>query len=81
MVPVNTERTYEDLTITSPQERLRIFGQKDHIRSYGRDFIDRIKETGFKASTYTPFDILNKEDAVRMGIAKGTDELFYCLKY
>lgn len=39
--------TYEDLNITDPLERERIFGQKDHLRLYGEDFSDMLKKAGF----------------------------------
>ncbi len=43
--------TYEDLSKTTESERLRHFGQKDHLRVYGKtDFIDLLKNTGFKVS-------------------------------
>ena len=29
----NPDETYEDPTITSPEARLRAFGQEDHVRS------------------------------------------------
>jgi SAM-dependent methyltransferase len=47
--PVNLDRnkTYEDPAITSPEERLKHFGQKDHVREYGRDYADRLREAGF----------------------------------
>jgi SAM-dependent methyltransferase len=47
--PVNLDRatTYEDRSITSPDERLKHFGQKDHVREYGRDYADRLRNTGF----------------------------------
>ena len=47
--PVNIDRavTYEDKTITSPEERLKHFGQKDHVREYGRDYADRMRSVGF----------------------------------
>jgi ubiquinone/menaquinone biosynthesis C-methylase UbiE len=38
----SSDRTYEDGTITSPTERTREFGQSDHVRVYGRDFLDRV---------------------------------------
>jgi SAM-dependent methyltransferase len=39
--PIDNDReeTYEDFTITSPDERKKIFGQEDHVRIYGRDYI------------------------------------------
>ncbi|MDQ2976130.1 MAG: class I SAM-dependent methyltransferase [Acidobacteriota bacterium] len=40
--------TYEDKSITSPQEREKAFGQWDHLRIYGADFVDRVRAAGFK---------------------------------
>ena len=49
------EDTYEDNSITDKKERAKIFGQYDHVRIYGRDYFDRLKEAGFivKAVDYT----------------------------
>jgi SAM-dependent methyltransferase len=41
------ERTFEDPAITAPAERLRMFGQADHVRIYGHDFFDRLRDCGF----------------------------------
>ncbi|HWS87108.1 MAG TPA: class I SAM-dependent methyltransferase [Pyrinomonadaceae bacterium] len=40
--------TYEDPSITSPEERERAFGQWDHLRIYGDDFVDRVRAAGFR---------------------------------
>ena len=40
------EQTYEDDSITDPEERTRIFGQYDHRRIYGADYTDRLREAG-----------------------------------
>jgi SAM-dependent methyltransferase len=42
------EVTYEDPAITTPEARWRAFGQKDHVRIYGRDYIQRIESAGFR---------------------------------
>jgi len=41
------EHTLEDPTVTDPAERERLFGQKDHVRQYGRDYAARLREAGF----------------------------------
>jgi hypothetical protein len=48
-VPVNDniEKTIEDLSITDPKERERIFGQYDHVRWHGLDYADRLRSVGF----------------------------------
>ena len=43
------EKTFEDDSITDPDERTRIFGQYDHRRIYGADYTDRLREAGFDA--------------------------------
>lgn len=60
--PVDPSRaeTFEDDSITDPDERTRIFGQYDHRRIYGRDYADRLRGAGFEveevdyAATFTP---------------------------
>lgn len=47
-VPMAGEHTLEDPTVTSPRERKRLFGQCDHVRSYGRDFAGRLEQAGFR---------------------------------
>jgi SAM-dependent methyltransferase len=42
------EMTYEDFSLTTPKERLRHFGQKDHVRVYAKnDFIKKLENAGF----------------------------------
>lgn len=45
---LNREVTYEDFSITSPEERSKHFGQYDHVRVYGRDYFNRLRSAGFK---------------------------------
>jgi SAM-dependent methyltransferase len=40
--------TYEDFSITLPAERIKHFGQYDHVRVYGSDYFDRLRAVGFK---------------------------------
>jgi len=48
--------TDEDLSITSPEERLRRFGQHDHVRMFGQDFSDRLRQAGFAVREVTEAD-------------------------
>ncbi|MEJ2162099.1 MAG: methyltransferase domain-containing protein, partial [Robiginitalea sp.] len=41
------EHTFEDPGITDREERRKIFGQYDHVRVYGRDYFDILREAGF----------------------------------
>jgi len=44
---LSREKTFEDNTITNPRERAKIFGQYDHLRIYGRDYFDKLRDVGF----------------------------------
>lgn len=50
-VPVVRERTIEDPGESDPARRLERFGQEDHVRSYGPDFLDRLSEAGLRPET------------------------------
>ncbi|MBK6610711.1 MAG: methyltransferase domain-containing protein [Sphingobacteriales bacterium] len=44
---LDSNQTIEDLTITDPKERERLFGQNDHVRIYGNDKKERLESVGF----------------------------------
>lgn len=64
--PVNLDRavTYEDNSITAPEDRLKHFGQKDHVREYGRDYADRLRSVGFRVEEVTLTDYVSTEQIV-----------------
>jgi SAM-dependent methyltransferase len=45
-------QTLEDPNVTTDEERTRLFGQKDHLRRYGRDYFTRLRSTGFEVVTH-----------------------------
>lgn len=45
---LSLKSTYEDFSIIAPEERMKHFGQYDHVRIYGRDYFDRLKKVGFQ---------------------------------
>jgi SAM-dependent methyltransferase len=49
IAPVDRTRaeTLEDPRVILPQERARLYGQDDHVRLYGRDYISRLERAGF----------------------------------
>ena len=61
-VPIdfNNPVTYEDKSITDPDEREKHFWQKDHLRLFGLDFKDWLAQAGFDVTVdkfqerYTP---------------------------
>ncbi|GAB4507283.1 MAG: class I SAM-dependent methyltransferase [Allomuricauda sp.] len=65
------EQTFEDNTITDRKERARIFGQYDHVRIYGRDYFDKLRNAGFKVEEVDYTNTLPKEDVEKYCLAKG----------
>ncbi|MDG2152658.1 MAG: methyltransferase domain-containing protein, partial [Crocinitomicaceae bacterium] len=56
---MNREVTYEDKSITSPEEREKHFWQKDHVRLFGKDYPNYLEKSGFKVDEFdlnTEFD-------------------------
>ena len=47
--------TYEDETITSPDERVIHFGYTEDVRLYGTDFIQRVRNAGFDVQVHVAF--------------------------
>jgi SAM-dependent methyltransferase len=79
LVPITADATFEDPSITDPQERLRAFGQEDHVRRYGPDYLDRLREAGFDVRVSKVHDFLATDDINKMGIDTG-EEIFFCTK-
>jgi SAM-dependent methyltransferase len=44
--------TYENSNIQSEKDRARHFGQHNHVRYYGRDFIERFEKAGFAVTRF-----------------------------
>ncbi|MFN6085438.1 MAG: SAM-dependent methyltransferase, partial [Fluviicola sp.] len=42
------DETYEDKSITSPEEREKHFWQKDHVRLFGNDYPKWLEKAGFR---------------------------------
>jgi SAM-dependent methyltransferase len=80
LVPITADRTFEDPSITDPTDRLRLFGQKNHVRRYGPDFVERLKEAGLKVKVTAPSDFLAEEEIVRMGITDAAGKIYCCTK-
>ena len=78
-VPQRTEHdTLEDLTITDPAERTRLYGQHDHVRYYGLDFPERLEEVGFQVDTINYYDDLSPEERNKYSVLRS--RIFICRK-
>lgn len=72
-VPIEMDRnnTYEDHSITSPKERQEAFGQFDHVRIYGKDYIERLKSVGFKVELNEFAKKIPADEMFRYGFGDG----------
>jgi SAM-dependent methyltransferase len=79
LVPISADVTFEDPSIVDPREREKAFGQWDHVRRYGPDYVDRLREAGFKVAVTAPDDMVGAQDKLLMGLARGGD-MYHCTK-
>jgi hypothetical protein len=62
LVPLSDNpNTDEDSSVTASAERLRRFGQRDHVRCYGRDYFDRLRAEGLHVSVTDMGQIISSE--------------------
>lgn len=75
-VPIskNLAASFEDFSITDPKQKEIVFGQSDHVRIYGQDYVNRLQSCGFKVKRINIFD-----EFFRYGINRNED-LFICDK-
>jgi SAM-dependent methyltransferase len=76
-VPLDTTRdvTYEDWSITSPEEREKHFWQKDHVRLFGNDYPQWLEKAGFKVEVGFVNHPISQELEERYRLPKG-EKLF-----
>ena len=67
--------TYEDKSITEPADREKAFGQNDHLRTFGKDYKQRLEKGGFHV---TEEDYAQEIDSnFRKRYALPDDEIIY----
>lgn len=72
------EETYEDKSITSPEDREKHFWQKDHVRLFGLDYPKRLEKAGFKVEPVNLWNELGPELRERYRLMEG--EIIYWAK-
>jgi len=68
---LSRETTFEDHTITDKKERAIIFGQYDHVRVYGRDYFNKLRDIGFTVEEVDYTATLSNKDITKYCLAKG----------
>ncbi len=79
-VPQDHERenTYEDASITCPEEREKHFWQKDHLRLFGKDYPNWLEKAGFEVEQFPVTDLFNSDEIDQYRLQKS--EILYLAK-
>lgn len=79
----NLQETLEDPNITSEEDRLKYYGQKDHVRLYGRDYKNKLESAGFQVQVQ---DYIQELDATLVEKYRlvsedpNTEDIYFCTK-
>lgn len=80
LVPITADKTFEDPSITDPAERLERFGEIDHVRRYGPDYIDRLRSAGFQVEKIEVEEVASPEEIAHMRLTADSGEIYLCRK-
>lgn len=80
-VPVfqNYETTLEKDEYDTPELRLKYYGQGDHVRRYGRDYGERLRQAGFYVKEIEVNNIYSKEKLEEYGLQEN-ERIYECKK-
>ncbi|MDE6947287.1 MAG: class I SAM-dependent methyltransferase [Anaeroplasmataceae bacterium] len=77
-VPICWEQeTFENASIETQKDRMRYYGQKDHVRLYGNDIVKRIEGFGFEVDLYRSDQILRNQEIKKFGYIQ-KDSVLLC---
>lgn len=65
------DTTISDPSVTDRRTREKLFGQDDHVRRYGKDYAQRIEQSGLKAVESNFVATLTPEQRAGYGLAEG----------
>ena len=71
--------TVENRNVTSPTERLRLFGQRDHVRIYGNDYLTRLESAGFTVDAVSVKDSFSRQEILKYSLLPD-ERVFICTK-
>ncbi len=75
---IKREETYEDPSITSPEEREKHFWQKDHLRLFGKDYPNWLEKAGFEVEQFPVSDLFKSDEIDQYRLQKS--EILYLAK-
>jgi SAM-dependent methyltransferase len=76
-VPIVRDTTFEDPSVTTPEGRLAAFGQRDHVRAYGKDYVDRLRAAGFAVTIDSYVRELPEATRRRLGLM-AREDVYVC---
>lgn len=81
VVPIDINRriSLEVPNIRKPEEREKLFGQSNHVRIYGLDYVVRLEEAGFSVSIIPYSSGLGIESVRRYGLFED-ENIYHCSK-
>ena len=81
-VPISfsIKKTYENNSITDPREREQHFGQFDHVRIYGLDYVERLSSAGFEVTVISQEDDFSNLSDTSKYALNPKEKLFLCTK-
>jgi SAM-dependent methyltransferase len=78
-ISLSLDQTYENPLIVAPGDRERLFGQSDHVRIYGKDYRDRLEQTGFLVRVQSSKREFGESACRRYGLIRD-ENLYVCHK-
>ena len=79
-IALKLDRTIEDPTATTDEQRIERFGQEDHVRLYSRpDYLARLQAAGFSVTAESYPVALGSDKVQRFGLVQ-EEEIFLCYK-
>ena len=69
------DKTYEDKSITTPEEREKHFWQKDHVRLFGKDYPKYLEKAGFKVIEFDMNTVFEPTEIAKFRLM--TKEILY----
>ena len=80
-VPISfvIDKTIEDSAVVDPNERREKFGQSDHVRIYGIDYISRLESVGFSVEMVDFVSEFSADEVERYSLIP-EEKIFVCRK-
>jgi SAM-dependent methyltransferase len=80
-IPINHGHyeTLEDPNVTDPKEQERLYGDTGHLRYYGEDYIERVKQAGFTPEFIPVTDFISPE-LIKQCVINPRDVVHLCHK-